>query len=563
MTDVYASISTKKTPQSKKAKPEQVENNAGGYVFKIDDEARLHRFLTIGSEGGTYYSTAAELTRENAQIVVEFARNKGKYLVDQILEVSEGGRAPKQQPAIFALAVAASEGDVDTRRYALSVLPRVCRTASTLFTFLKYVQNFRGWGRALRRAVAAWYESKPTEKLTYQVMKYRQREGFTHRDVLRLSHPAATTEGNVSDPKAHLFNYITGKEADLEMPGLQLVQDFVEAQQAYLMPGVSSVGTGMVVDIINRGSGLSWEMLPDAALNEPAVWEALLDQGIPQGALLRQLPRLTRLGLTTGATGKLIVAQITDPERLKKARIHPINVLVAAKTYAQGHGRGGKSWTPARNFIDALDEAFYLAYGNVEPAGKRTLIALDCSGSMGAPAGGLPVSCLEVAAALALVIGNTEPEFEIVGFSAGSAWPVRRAGRYRAQARAQVGPVEGIDRLSISPRQRLDDAVRAASYFSWGGTDCALPMLWAKQEGLEFDTIIEITDNETWFGDIHPHQALLDYRHSTGIDTKLVVAGLTSTGFSIADPSDAGMLDVAGFDSAVPQLINDFSRGDI
>jgi 60 kDa SS-A/Ro ribonucleoprotein len=36
---------------------------------------------------------------------------------------------------------------------------------------------------------------------------------------------------------------------------------------------------------------------------------------------------------------------------------------------------------------------------------------------------------------------------------------------------------------------------------------------------------------------------------------------MTATEFSIADPSDAGMLDIAGFDGAVPSMIGDFSRG--
>jgi 60 kDa SS-A/Ro ribonucleoprotein len=36
---------------------------------------------------------------------------------------------------------------------------------------------------------------------------------------------------------------------------------------------------------------------------------------------------------------------------------------------------------------------------------------------------------------------------------------------------------------------------------------------------------------------------------------------MTSTGFSIADPADAGMMDVVGFDSATPELISDFARG--
>lgn len=38
---------------------------------------------------------------------------------------------------------------------------------------------------------------------------------------------------------------------------------------------------------------------------------------------------------------------------------------------------------------------------------------------------------------------------------------------------------------------------------------------------------------------------------------KLVVVGMVSNGFSIADPDDAGMLDVVGFDAAAPQVIAD------
>jgi 60 kDa SS-A/Ro ribonucleoprotein len=69
------------------------------------------------------------------------------------------------------------------------------------------------------------------------------------------------------------------------------------------------------------------------------------------------------------------------------------------------------------------------------------------------------------------------------------------------------------------------------------------------------------TDSETWAGDIHPVQALRDYRRASGIDARRVVVGIVSNGFSIADPADGGMLDVVGFDTATPQLIADFARG--
>ena len=62
-------------------------------------------------------------------------------------------------------------------------------------------------------------------------------------------------------------------------------------------------------------------------------------------------------------------------------------------------------------------------------------------------------------------------------------------------------------------------------------------------------------------GDIHPAQALRNYRHASGIEARLIVVGMVSNGFSIADPNDPGMLDVVGFDSATPQLVSDFARG--
>jgi 60 kDa SS-A/Ro ribonucleoprotein len=69
------------------------------------------------------------------------------------------------------------------------------------------------------------------------------------------------------------------------------------------------------------------------------------------------------------------------------------------------------------------------------------------------------------------------------------------------------------------------------------------------------------TDSETWAGGVHPAQALRDYRRASGIDARLVVVGMVANEFSIADPSDPGMLDVVGFDTAAPQLISDFARG--
>ena len=43
-------------------------------------------------------------------------------------------------------------------------------------------------------------------------------------------------------------------------------------------------------------------------------------------------------------------------------------------------------------------------------------------------------------------------------------------------------------------------------------------------------------------------------------NAKAVVVGMTSNGFTLADPNDRGMLDVVGFDTSVPAVISDFIR---
>jgi 60 kDa SS-A/Ro ribonucleoprotein len=86
-------------------------------------------------------------------------------------------------------------------------------------------------------------------------------------------------------------------------------------------------------------------------------------------------------------------------------------------------------------------------------------------------------------------------------------------------------------------------------------------MLEALKHQWPIDLFVVYTDNETWAGRVHPAQALRQYREQMGIPARLVVVGMASNGFSIADPADAGMLDVVGFDAAVPQVIADFAAG--
>ena len=142
------------------------------------------------------------------------------------------------------------------------------------------------------------------------------------------------------------------------------------------------------------------------------VWEALLEE-MPITALVRNLATMTRVGLLdpSSAATAHVVAELADAERIRRARVHPIAVLAALRTYASGRGaRGRNEWWSVRQIVDALDAAFYTAFGNVTPTDKRLLLALDVSGSMesGWVAGIPGLSPRDASAALALVTAATE-----------------------------------------------------------------------------------------------------------------------------------------------------------
>lgn len=525
-------VSSRVTPQSRPIPgARQAQNNAGGYSYTLDCWSRLERFLILGSEVGTYYTGESRLTADNAAVVIECGRTDAARAVEMIASISQAGRAPKNDAAIFALALLSSQMDNDeVRRLALGAMPRVCRTGTHLFQFVANCKELRGWGRGLREAVANWYNAKPLDKLAYQVTKYRNRVGYTHRDLLRLSHPVSTdAERDI------LYRWITQGTTVDRLPNdtLGIVSGF---------NAINGLGAGDSVERAVRliqDYKLTLEHVPNTLLSNPKVWDALLPN-LPPTALIRNLGKLTNVGLLKplSSATRLVCDTLTNAERLKGARVHPLSVLIAADTYGQGHGiRGSLIWQPVQQVQDALEAAFYAAFDAVEPTGKRHLLAIDVSGSMSwAFLANTHLDCRKAAACMSMVTNRIEPETRVVGFS------------------HNLVPVD------ISKRMSLDGVIQTLGRIPMGGTDCALPMIYALQNRLEVDAFVVYTDSETWAGHIHPSQALAQYRKAMGIDAKLIVVGMTSNGFTIADPNDSGMLDVVGFDASCPALMADFIR---
>lgn len=530
--------STKKTDQSQPIagrENDMKKNNAGGFTFTLDKWGQLQRFLILGSEDGSYYQDERSLTVDNAKNVMACIKEDGVRVVKELLEINLAGRAMKVNSQIFALALVASHGDEVSRKFALENLNKVARTGTHLFTFLEYVQAHRGWGRALRRAVANWYLDKDTEKLAYQVVKYRQRGGWTHRDALRLSHPKTDDKAKDDVLKFAAYN---GTDTALVLNGElpEIIKGYQLAQELSTAPATVGVNKQMA-DLVLKYK-LPREAIPSQFLNQPEVQKALL-QDMPITATIRNLGGMSASGVLTPLSEEetLVIDRITSEENLQKGRVHPISVLFALKTYSQGCGiKGNLSWSVNNRITSALETAYEKAFKYVEPSGKRYYVAVDVSGSMGwSPNGVLKAS--EAAAAIAQYIARTEPSTYVAGFST------------------------GMKEMNVTKTSSLKQVMDEANRMTMGSTDCAAPMLDALKKGINVDVFVVITDNETWFGRIHPSQALEEYRRKVNPEAKLMVLATEPTKFSIADPNDSGMMDIAGFDSNFPAILKEFATG--
>lgn len=539
----------------------QTLNSCGKVVYKLNDIERLKRFMFLGSENSTLYINKNDLTKENLNCLENLlVQEKLDDILNVIIEFKN--RSFKKDYLLYVLARCCSikidekvENVLtlkDFKADCYKLTSDICSIPTHLFLFIelyetvnKKLHGTTGWNSYMKRMVANWYNSKSIKDLMYHITKYQNRNNWTHRDVLRLSHIKNTE---------HYYNLIyryiaKGEEVltkeltlfeiapSLDFHLLQGIQP-EEHPLVYLLAFEKLKTEESLEEVLRLIKKYNFvrEHIPTRWLNERSVWEALLS-GMPMTATLRNLNKMTALDLFEDNNNLQVVTEKLTKESILRSKVHPLQLLIAIKMYSQGRGELGKLvWTPNQKILGSLNNAFYFAFDNVKSTGKRYLLALDVSGSMsGATVCG--INCLnaaEVSCAMAMVYDHVEPNVKMMAFS------------------NEFVPV------SVSASRRLDDNLASMRNITFGRTDCSLPMTWAASQKQEFDCIIIFTDSETNFNRIQPIEALKRYREQMNINTKLIVCGLSSNGFSLSDPDDKNMLDIVGFDSSTHDIINEF-----
>lgn len=527
------------TPQNQPVPGQvMVPNNAGGYAFQASTMIQLRRFLVLGTQGGSYYVAEKALTRQGLDAVYKALKEDPIGTVNMIVEVSQKGQNVKQNTVLFALAAASTHNDVNVRKAVYDAIPLVCRTASQLFEFMQAAKMLgRTSSGGFRRALTRWYMHKDIEAVAYQMVKYRTRSGWSHRDMLRYASPSPRLHLSVhSNPAliaqeshqwSNLFAWAVGKPYN-QVP--EIIHAYEESKRA--------TTTQEIVSLITRYN-LPREALDTKWLNEASVWEALLEK-MPITALIRNLAKMTQVGLIGpfSQASQKAIGHLTNQTKIQNGRVHPLNILKASRQYAAGKGdKGSLTWTPHQKILEALDTAFELSFVNVEPIQENILVGIDSSGSMSAwnNVAGIPgLRPLEAGAALAKVYLHANPSAEVIAFDTS----------YR--------------HIPVRANMSLQEIFRVLSTYRGGGTDMGFPFRWARENNMPVDGVITITDGESWSGPRHTFQEVDALRRQRGKNVRWVNVQSTMSETKLSHPTDKDAIEIPGFGSDTVQVANLF-----
>ncbi len=516
-------------------------NSCGKEVYKVSDVNFLKRFLILGCENGTYYIGKNDLTFKNLSCIERLITSSDPSVIVNVAR-EYMSKVYKKDYILYVLARCCASSIMNLRESAYELASEICKIPTHLFMFIEYCEacnklfnGSTGWNRIHKKMITDWYLDKNIMKLVYLVTKYKNRNNWTHADVLKLTH--------ITPPNSDfdcLFAYIIRgfpslikkPHDDANIDLLTYINDYEELK-SYTKDNITQA-----IELIAKHNFVR-EHVPTNLLNNADIWNALL-KNMPLIALMRNLNKITSIGVFDTYEGTLenIVNSLKNKDLIKNSKVHPLQILITLNTYSSGKGqKGALTWKPVEELVDALNIAFKLSFVNVIPTNKRILIGLDISGSMtGHSVCGInSMTSSEISVAMCMILCGIEPNCDIMGFS------------------------DTFKKIDISAGMSLQSNLATIYNNTFGSTDISIPFRWSLENNKEYDAFIIFTDCETNTNKIKPSVALQNYRKEMNLpNSKLIVVAMASNNFTIADPDDFGMLDIGGFDAETPTIIRDF-----
>ena len=524
-----------------------VKNNAGGYVYKISDMEEVKRFCIIGTMNGTFYISETKHTTNNTNKIIDLIKNgKGNNVYDVAMNVIINNLAYKIDHSLFVLALCATYGDIKLRSKVFNSLSIFCNIPTHLFMFVNYVKSMRGVGRSLKRNISNWYNNKKFDLLMYHVLKYQNREGLTHKNMILCAHPK-TNDVN----KNKLFRYILDVDnlsklydKDRVIESIYSYNNDVNPKNYLTIKNLSKLDDEKdIIEAIKKFK-LVRENIPTKFLNNKNVFIELI-KNMPYTALIRNLGKMSVIGILNNFSENnlesFVCDKITDEKAIKLSMVHPMQLYLALTTYSSGRGfKGNLSWEINQKVVEALTKAMEISFKFTKNLKKNIVVAVDVSGSMETFIPDTKITCSQYGAMLSYIFTRTVENCKLLWFNTDC-------------------------RILNNSSNTFESITKAYKKVSGGGTNLKSPVKYVYdmiESNYKIDGLVIVTDNEGWFGG-HPTVTLNDIRKIQP-DFKLVTLSTVATPYSTfrTHDNDFNNLDIVGFSSDCISIVGRFLNGE-
>lgn len=535
-----------------------------------EPEVNLSQYLYVGKEYPNYQpgNWFVHKYYEQGRIssISKLAEKENPLVaIDLIKKAFDSKLIQNPETLVFALAVCARQTGKDTLRHAAyNAIKTICSTPQHFILFIKFASELakslpepkHGWGSGWRKAVNDWYLSKDALELAKCVTRYKGRYGWTHKDIIKLSHPKTSDIAKQAVFKYVLFGLKETQKEFGDKPEAVEVVNYIQSVEDF-KHCEDELQAARLLEIHN----LTLDHVPGHMLKSEEVWNSLIPT-MSLTMLFNSLQRIHNIGIlkpNATAVDKIIDA-ISDQDKLASEKIHPALVHITIKNYE----KSGKPLSfekqrvknaakkpsppplkPNRKIIEALYKTLGYSFNSLEPTGLRYMITIDMNKAM-----------------------QDSPAWQCGNVSAAEAGCLIALCLLRCEQNVTVATFKniGIHVVNLDKNGSLGQIVRKMKQMPTGAVNLEKPMIWATQKSKKYDVFINVVDVvEKRFGNgvrtDNPIKAIKDYRTKMELkDAKLVTCAMTSAHMVSHADTDKNCLSICGFDENVPKIIEAFAR---
>ncbi len=487
-------------------------NSAGGVAYSLSSEAALAQYVMTGCLNGTFYTSAE---RQLDEIILLSYEVDDRFLGQLAIYARQKGYM-KDTPALLCALLA-------SRNIALlkEVFPQVIDNGKMLRNFVQMIRSGvtgrQSLGSAPRQLVRNWLSSASEKQLLHACVG----QDPSLADIVKMVHPKPTT-----------------KEMDAFYAWL-----LKKRVKANLLPPITQEYEQWKVNRKAQVPDVPFQMLTSQELSKNDWIQIAKNAGW----------QMTRMNLNTflrhgvmdhGRVVDVIAKRLKNKAQIKRARAFPYQLMAAYLNVSR---------EMPRKITNALQEAMEIALENVPKLKGRVYVAVDISGSMHSSVSGYragstsQVRCIDVAALMAASILRKNPEAVILPFEC------------------------DVRQVKLNPYDSVMRNAQKLSNMPAGGTNCSAPLSYINRKNLKVDTLIMVSDNESWLD--NPHYGWYGGGKATKTleewaqikqrspEAKFVCLDIQpNTTTQAKERRD--ILNIGGFSDQVFHLISDFANGE-